>query len=250
MANLLDEYCSKASKYAFNTTLEDVNYAIYISLKNKYVYVETAKVACSTIKLTLQRLEIEDKTFSRERFDDVHNRVYSPLLRPQQVPNFETMLTEDDYFRFCFVRNPYTRILSAYLDKIKGNSRKEKSFILSQLGLNQRNLNVDISFERFISALEEQPISVMNNHWRHQYYSTFQRNIQYHFVGRFEEFSKDFSYVMHRLGATDFYKTESRHATNSSSSFLKYYNDDLMERVYRLYKIDFDTFSYSKEAPV
>jgi hypothetical protein len=235
------------SKYAKFTTLDDINYAVYVSLKHKYVFVETAKVACSTVKMTLQRLELEDKNFTREVFQDVHNRAYSPLLRLQQVPNFERVLKSDNYFRFCFVRNPYTRTLSAYLNKILGNSLPEKSIILSQLGLDMRDMSIPISFEQFISAIEKQPISMMNNHWRHQYYSTYQDTMNYHFIGKFERFDEDFSYVMEKLGASSYYLSESRHATNSTSKFNEYYTDELLERVYELYQIDFKTFDYDKK---
>ncbi|MGB5264133.1 MAG: sulfotransferase family 2 domain-containing protein, partial [Lutimonas sp.] len=184
MVSLWSGYFDNLSKYAKFTTLEQLNYAVYVSLKEKYVFVETAKVACSTIKLTLQRLELNDRNFSRENFQDVHDRAYSPLLKLQQIPNFEQALKNDNFFRFCFVRNPYTRTLSAYLDKILGNSAREKSIILSQLGHDMRDMSIHISFEEFISAIEKQPISMMDNHWRHQYYSTYQETIRYDFIGR------------------------------------------------------------------
>jgi len=249
MATLSTDFLDGLSKFARFTTLEELNYAVNVSLKNKYVFVETAKVACSTIKLTLQRLELEDKYFKREVFQDVHVRAYSPLLSLQQVPDFERLFINDDYFRFCFVRNPYERILSAYLNKIKGNSMMEKSIILSQLGHDMRDLSIPVSFEQFISAIEKQPVSMMNNHWRHQYYSTYQDTINYHFIGKLEKFDEHFSYVMEKVGASPYYIKEARHATGSSSKFNEYYTDDLLERVYNVFQIDFETFRYAKDAP-
>jgi len=247
MGTLQDDFSNKLSKYAKFTTLDELNYAVYISLKHKYIFVETAKVACSSIKLTLQRLELEDKNFKRDNFQDVHNRQFSPLLRLQQVPGFERLLSGNNFFRFCFVRNPYTRTLSAYLDKIKGNSMREKSKILSQLGYDTNDISTPISFEQFVAALEEQSILMMDNHWRHQYYSTYQDTINYHFIGKLESFDEDFSFVMKKIGAQDYYKQESRHATNSVSKLREYYTDDLLNRVYCLYKLDFEAFGYNKE---
>ena len=249
MANISSKFHDNLSRYAKYTTLEQLNYAVYVSLKNKYVFVETAKVACSTIKLTLQRFELGDENFSRENFEDIHDRNFSPLLKLQQVPNFDVLLKQDHYFRFCFVRNPYTRILSAYLDKIAGNSFREKSIVLSQLGHNMRDMSIPISFEQFVSAVEKQPLSMMDNHWRPQYYSTYQDTINYDFIGKLERFDEDYSYVMDKLGASDYYIKESRHATGSSSKFAEYYTEDLLERVCKLFQIDFEKFGYNKEAP-
>ncbi len=250
MSNLQTDFFDRLSKYSKYTTLDELNYAVYVSLKHKYVFIETAKVACSSIKLTLQRLELEDRNFKRDVFQNVHNRQFSPLLRLQQIPGFEERLLKgDDYFRFCFVRNPYARTLSAYLDKIKGNSSREKAKILSQLGYDTRDMSIPISFEQFVTALEKQPISMMDNHWRHQYYSTYQGTINYHFIGKLESFDVDFSFVMKKLGAEDYYKTESRHATSSMMRISEYYTDELFDRVYNIYKIDFETFGYKKGKP-
>ncbi len=250
MATLSADFFDTLSKYAKFTSLEEMNYAVYVSLKYKYVFVETAKVACSSIKLTLQGLELEDKNFTREVFQDVHDRQFSPLLRLQQVPGFEKLLQGDEFFRFCFVRNPYTRVLSAYLDKIAGNSMREKSKILSQLGYDMRDMSTQISFEQFITALENQPVSMMDNHWRHQYYSTYQDSIDYHFIGKLESFDEDFSFIMNKLGALEYYKQEARHATGSASKLREYYTDDLLNRVYKLYQVDFETFGYTRKVPV
>ena len=121
----------KLSKYTTCTSILGMNYAANVSLKHKYVYIETPKVACSTIKLTLQRLELGDDTFNPS-FDDVHDRSFSPLLSLHSISEFEEVLEGDDYFRFCFARNPYVRTLSAYLDKV--NQPKYQKLIAPALG--------------------------------------------------------------------------------------------------------------------
>jgi len=55
---------------------------------------------------------------------------------------------------------------------------------------------------------------------------------------------------MDKLGASSYYIRESSHATDSSPKFSEYYNDNLIERVYKLFQIDFETFCYNKKAPV
>lgn len=246
MAKAWDNFVESAEKYIKFTPVEDFNYAVNVSLKYRYVYVETAKVACSTIKLTLQKMELEYPVSVKYTFKDIHNRVYSPLLRLQQLPQFEQLFESGDFFVFCFVRNPYERLLSAYLDKMIKNPGREKKLILSQLGRRVGDLNEEVSFSDFVSAIQEQPIYYMNNHWRPQYYSTYQQSIKYDFVGRFETFSEDFSYVGSLLSDefSFYFSNERSHGTDSRDLISDYYDASLFEKVYSIYKIDFEYFGY------
>lgn len=249
MLSLWEECSTKLEKIAINTTIQELNYAVNISLKNKYIYVETPKVACSTIKLTLQRTELEDENFIRRNFEDIHNRSYSPLLSLQQIPDFDQLLQNDNYYRFCFVRNPYTRLLSSYLDKIKSIGSNQRTKLISKSKVVNEVSEKDITFEEFVSLIEKQKPFVMDNHWRQQYYCTYQDSISYDFIGRFESYNEDFDIILDKLGASKYYKRESRHQTGSSDLLKNYYTEDLLERVYDLYKIDFDKFGYSSSFP-
>ena len=99
------------------TSRRVTDYLFNISVKKGYLYVETPKVACSTIKRSLQLLEVGPEIVPPPR--KIHERSCSPLLTPSQVGSlFLECAYSDNFFRFCFVRNPYTRILSCYLDKV------------------------------------------------------------------------------------------------------------------------------------
>src|SRR6476646_383541 len=67
--------------------VDDYFYHIHISLNHKFMYFETPKAACSTIKVVLQRLELRDPSFFLPR-PLVHERYYSPLLSPAQIGSF------------------------------------------------------------------------------------------------------------------------------------------------------------------
>ncbi len=249
MATLWDDFYNNLSKYARNLDLNDLNYASNISLKYRYLYIEVAKAGCSSIKLTLQRLELEDPDFFRENFEHLHNRAYSPLLRLQNVPKFEHILDSEEFLKFTFVRNPYTRVLSAYIDKIKNKSKYEREIVLGLLGKDLKNSDYDISFYEFVDAICEQPIVEMNPHWRPQYYSICKDHISYDFIGRFESFDEDFFNLGQKISPkfNDYFKSEKRHSTGASSKIAEYYSDDIAEKVYRLYKKDFISFGYSKD---
>lgn len=244
----MSQYVKEIEKYTKNVKYNHFEYAINISLKNKYIYAETPKVACSTIKATLQRIELEYPNLVKEDPDDIHERRYSPLLSPSQTCGLDRLINDPEYFVFCFVRNPYTRLLSAYIEKIQ-NNKAAKSEILSAMGEDPNDLAKPVTFEEFADVICRLDPIEMNPHWRIQYYQTFQDVIDYDFIGRLERFSDDAAYVLSRLcqNYKRYFRAEIRHSTNSNTLLPKYYTDDIKEKVYSKYIEDFEYFGYDKD---
>lgn len=231
--------------------LEDFNYSVHVSLKYKYIFVENPKVACSTIKKTLQGMELEVSNFERDETEDLHNREFSPLLTLQQIPDFKNFFLKDDFFIFCFVRNPYTRLLSCFLDKIKNpiGDSVYKRIVLKSMGRDENNTTYDISFEEFISVVEAQAPLDMDYHWRQQAYITCQESIEYDYIGHLESFTDDFFSIGGRLSSDfgQYYNLAIQHKSGANDLMAQYYTDELYERVYEIYEVDFVTFSYNQK---
>jgi hypothetical protein len=123
-----------------------------------------------------------------------------------------------------------------------------------QTGRDMTDYEAEIPFHEFVYAVCEQPFSAMDIHWRPQYYQTFQDNIKYDFIGKFESFSLDFEKVVNHLladtsNANLYINDETRHATNANTLLDKFYGFRLRAKVYKKYKIDFDAFGYSMLLP-
>jgi len=245
MNNLWKDFEAQAQQYSTETEIDTFNYSINISLKYNYLYTETPKVACSSIKSILQRMELDNPYFTRESFEDIHDRDFSPLLRPCQLGSLKYLFNELPLFKFCFVRNPYTRLLSAYIDKIQ-NNKQEKSYILRDLGKDQTKLNQDVSFEEFINIICNSKIIHMNSHWRVQYYQTFQNKIEYDFIGKFENLDADIKTALKKINPDyqRFISDEKRHATNANELLQTYYTPELTRLVQKAYAKDFTHFGY------
>lgn len=222
-----------------------LTYSVNISLQYKYIYVETPKVACSTIKLTLQRLELNNTSFNREDFQDIHVREFSPLLSPKQVASFPMLVQDNRFFKFCFVRNPYDRLLSCYLDKISSGSHQKKK-VLKALGYNEADLTRTVSFEQFVEVVAQQSVEEMDNHWRLQCAQVMADVIPYDFIGRFENFVEDFTFVGQQLCPEfDSYYVESRpHETAACSKRDAHYTPKLKRMIAEIYARDFCRFGY------
>ena len=239
---------TSAAPYHPAVILDDFINATHISLKYKYLFANNPKVGCSTIKKLLIDAEYEAKSELKE-FQYIHYQEFAPLLTIRQIGNIPTFLARKDIFKFCFVRNPYTRLLSAYLDKMK-KWTGEKESILIQMGYGNVE-DREISFETFVEAVCAAPIRYMNQHWRVQYYQTFQKNIDFDFIGRFEQFEKDLEYVSNQIDVDfqQYYSKVLPHQTNAGSQLDVYYNDTLINKVYQKFKIDFEYFGYEKALP-
>jgi hypothetical protein len=227
-------------------TPEEVQYAINISMRYKYIFVETPKCCCSTIKLTLQRLELGDLNFNRGNWEEIHVRTYSPLLGPQQVGAFRSFLKECGFLKFCFVRNPYTRLLSAYLDKIVPSEVCRSDILCALEGYRGTVSDRFVTFSEFVSVICDQPVEQMNMHWRPQYFVTMQDLLEYDFIGRFENFDGDFTRIGEMISGnfSDFILSEKRHATHADTLLEGYLTVNLKRQIYRKYKQDFEHFGY------
>lgn len=145
--NRFEIFTKQASYYSSNVSVKDFVQSTFCSFKNNYFYASTPKVGCSTIKKIL----IESEIGHSVKFEDpshIHFREFNPFLKIQQVGDLKHFFSRKDIFKFCFVRNPYTRILSCYLDKIK-RQRPQIYQIKVQLGLNASE-PAEISFKDFV----------------------------------------------------------------------------------------------------
>ena len=177
----------------------------------------------------------------------------SPLLRPAQVGNFEKFLKTPGLVKFCFVRNPYERVLSAYLNKVRAleNIKGKEAGLARQLGLDQSRIQNGISFETFVFNIDQVPIERMNSHWRPQYFQTFQETVDFDLIGRLEEFINEIHKLetMMAIPLTPFLGSWDVHRTDSRRRLSDYYTPELQERVYRIYEVDFKNFGYSADLP-
>jgi Sulfotransferase family len=86
------------------------------SLAHRYVAMTVPKVACTTIKMALQAWEGSGPP--PERWADVHADWAGPTLLAYSTAQIVEMLRSPDYLRFSFVRNPYSRLVSAWKSKL------------------------------------------------------------------------------------------------------------------------------------
>ncbi len=231
-------------------------------LKNyNVVYVENSKVACTKIKKVLLSLDnwplrAEDIL---EKEVHIHNKEKTGMIGPEDLTmsGLARICRDPRYFRFGFVRNPYDRTLSAYIDKVLAPQKDEtkRNYIpvaqqikASFTGDDFRKINLDkdpVSFSEFVSYIAKQRAYSMDRHWLHQYLTMWHPHMKYDFIGRLESFSEDFASVLKRIRAPqELVASVAARANASRRGKKKYYTKELAEKVYSIFRKDFELYGY------
>lgn len=248
--------CQKTRAALERLTKDQLAYAVNISRRYGYVYMDNPKTGCSSLKSALVQLEVKNLERQVHYYDwrVFHDRSVSPLARLDDLrkPTSLTELEQENYRFLTFVRNPYTRLLSCYRDKIMGNG-EQKLKILQKLGRGEEPLDSFVSFSDFAKAVASQTDLEMNPHWRVQTSHILYGLVNYEFIGRFEQYDQDFIKLFNLLGINDQDIPETRHLnrtkTGTSEQCEEFYNPEVQELVYQRYRPDFENFGYAHDLP-
>lgn len=230
----------------FSCPPDVIEYLSNISRSYRYYYLANPKVASSTILYVLQTAE---ERGAPPDLLALHDRFQSPL---ESFANFdaETVLRGSEFFKFTYVRNPFTRILSCYLDKMVKNG-DERRKLTPKLGFTS---NYRPTFREFLEAVHAQPDECRDIHWATQTYLIQMDSIPYDFIGRFESFGSSFPKVLDRIGIPKEYLTVtdkgSRHPTNSSSRLDEYIGEEEKKIILAIYESDFKALAYGIDMPI
>ena len=231
----------------------------YFSERFGYTYVSTAKVACSTIKHVMQRAESGPSQSSRDDsssnpygYSDfllkVHDRNQSLLRWPANNDELHQFIGRSRRV-FCLIRNPFTRVLSAYLDKIAANLNRRRAF-MAELGVADVAPDDVVTFVDFLRLVRAQPVESMNGHWRPQYPHLSSYPMDYDLVGSFETLSADLPKIFSEISPEilSFLENVDEHKTNAGELISSYYDDESIDLVRTIYRDDFDRLGYSDQA--
>ncbi len=234
-----------------------------VSPRYRFIYCPIPKNACSSLKVWYLRTQGMDRN-DPDWPEDVHEYCATHGMRdPADL--------ERGYFKFIFVRNPWHRLVSGYVQKFLGNYRHPQSpsrLVVDEV-YRSRGLAPDyeksITFREFVDYVEAREDLTLDFHWRSQH--LFLGDIAFDFVGRVENLAVDFAKVVERLGTpelglaqenrtsygdqvfgcvADWPATELR-ALPRTPHYRHFYPDDLRERVARRYARDIELFGYAFE---
>ncbi|PIK49861.1 putative carbohydrate sulfotransferase 13 [Apostichopus japonicus] len=220
---------------------------LYVIDKYKLLYCFVPKVACTNIKRTL--LTGLDFLQPNQEIPHIDIHVMADSVLPL-LSNFkpkDIMYRLNEYQKVLFVREPISRLVSAYRDKLEKptnqdsiNFRKKFSAKIKKLKDSVDDLTNGIeynaTFEDFASYLGD-PSTVLDyteDHWRPISDLCMPCQIKYDFIGKFETLTRDNDFVIKKFllpNSADLHLHPPTNPTNSSHrSTIDKYTSNLRNR--------------------
>jgi len=164
-----------------------------------------------------------------------------------------------------FVRHPFERILSAFRDKLEDPSVKGGKFNEYYYNKYGRRIVMHYRkekitgpsfkyprFSEFLNYLLDKDLRFDDEHWAPFYKECTPCHVNYTFIGHFETLYWDMHLLANKANIVD--KWDDKNDYFQSSTYLavskEYYGGvdrDVIRKLYKRYKIDFELFGYSPE---
>ena len=216
-----------------------------IFFKQKIIFIHIPRCGGTFIEQNLWKKEFGNY-FSFDNNDERHllqgfvdkycNKFQSDGLQHLTAENIEKIYSNEmkSFYKFSFVRNPFSRVASAYCEIMK--YRKDlRDFLV---------IHKDSSFKNFLKLIKK------NNHTHWMPMVNFFSKDKIDFLGRFENFERDLLTIKKNkdinFSSQNF---KNSHKFSDNYNYLKFYEDkENIEIVEDIYKDDFKSFDYNFES--
>ncbi|MEQ9529441.1 MAG: sulfotransferase family 2 domain-containing protein [Parvibaculaceae bacterium] len=231
--------------------LDAINHNFHIMPKLGIVYAAIPKVGCSMLKAAFLRYHGSAET---KRLKHIHNVDNQPWehVKDRGVADMLNRISRGDLKAVAFVRNPYARTLSCYINQfdtsglegIPEGFRKRREQLMG-------DADRVPTFEEFVDAVGRQSTYEMNGHWRPQTEQLLWGDIDYTFVGQLENFDEGRVRLSDLAGhdLKPYFTRFSSHHAGSVSRTGEFYTPEIAEKVRHIYAADFETFGYGTALP-
>lgn len=130
----------------------------------------------------------------------------------------------NNYYKFCFVRNPWDRFVSYYFH------------------VQKMKIGPDLSFKNFVLFFISKNNNMKSRHTNMAKPCTYWLDDSIEFIGKVEQIEKDFAVVCDKLNI----QKELLHINRTEHShYSRYYDKETIEIISNLYEKDIATFGYS-----
>ena len=212
---------------------------VIASRRLNYIYVQNWKCASSTVRSTLWAAE------HRLGLAGPPENPHRPSPASPFVDDPARWEHADRTFVFTIVRNPFVRVLSAYLDKIKlHRDRKVWAPFARRHGLGDRVPD----FAEFLRLVAGTPVDEMDPHWRPQSCTLLPGIIPYDHVGALETIERDLPAILTSIfpGGTAI-RRHVRHVTESAEKLGAYFGPEQLRLARSIYERDFVELGYGDD---
>lgn len=155
-----------------------------------FLYMKNHKAACTnvlTLLITQMHNALSSDAALEISMDNVHNLPTDYLragARGLDWPTVEDALFGKEWYRFTIIREPLSRTVSAWSDKLQGNTRQRRD-LNKVLG---RDLETEIPLPAFLDIIaQDEQARLIDRHWRPQHMEISFDQVAYDLIGRVED---------------------------------------------------------------
>ena len=237
----MDEFCATHS-YKTELARKDLEF-IVVDDEHKIVYCTIPKVGTTTWKRILGDVRGLPKDIRIHRWN-LWRRLY-------QYSEEERSKILQSYFKFVFVREPLSRLLSAFKDKFIGSdkrvSKRARAAIVKAYRPQDFNPRYNlVNLSEFVQFFSRRNV-YRNQHWRQYEKLCHSCVIKYNFIGHLETLEEDAALVLKMAGIDNRVSFPPVHKSTGTSDVLTYYSKVPPQYIARLgesYRSDFEMFGY------
>ncbi len=239
-----------------DSVMDRLRYSTFVSVPKRYMYFEVPKAACTQMKELLRTLENGPpiKLFAgglrvtrRDMFVHARQNVPLPSLAGLDDKTQREVLESPNFFRMTVVRNPYTRLASAWKNRVFLCEPGQEDLYRELKGRfpefhTKKSL---IAFDEFVDYIAGNPaLRACDAHLRPQVDHTFFDALNFSCLGRLEDMAEALRRFQRHLGLAEPLPAHLANATGSIGAAT--YDQALADRVYSLYQADFHKLGYDR----
>ena len=250
------DFCKKKNRTGERVDTKNQAYII-VAEKFKTLFCYVPKVACTEWKTVMTRLRVTEdqwkpiiEALNRGDRESIHDHRNIRFLNSYPRDEAERMLKT--YFKFVFVREPFERFLSAYLNKFQTwNDYYYQHFgryIIKQYRPGHPN-DKNVTFDEFVQYVINSRGPGWDPHWQ-----TYDRlchpcAIHYDFIGKFENLDEEARHVLEISNISRKLNVSFPHVRPSSTSlkiplYFSQIPKERLSRIVRSYTGDSEMFQY------
>ncbi|WP_337660038.1 sulfotransferase family protein [Anderseniella sp. Alg231-50] len=226
---------------------------------SEIIFAYVPKVACTNWKSLLRYMAGHQDWLNQKL---VHDKVAGGLRYLDLTGADADLLSCPNIRKYAMVRDPYSRVLSAYLNKVESRLaprieapfedhfhtvvRDIDAFRRKKLGARQFPR---IDFEVFLRWLQQGgSVYTQDEHWTSQSVLLHQPEVSFDFIGRFENLAVDAARILKEIGCDREFPSQKDvgfAATGAQSKLDQYYNATTRQLVNDIFAKDFENFAYT-----
>ncbi|KAL9986222.1 hypothetical protein ACROYT_G000332 [Oculina patagonica] len=184
------DFCKKNNRIDEPVNTKDLD-NIIVDEKFKILFCYIPKVSCSQWKTVLVQLHRPQPKYyvqDPRNFKFLH-----------QYPTDQAKLILKSYFKFVFVREPFERLLSAYLEKFySGDPGFHNNFgreIIRRYRPGGNPEDKNITFDEFVNYVINIGDGYWNEHWKTYDKLCHPCGVHYDFIGKFNNLQEEARYI-------------------------------------------------------